>query len=528
MRTLSPSLYLSQADGRGLETRAGQYVHASPPGSAPLPLATPSPNGTARLPFFDRYQKLVDTSETAVGNMAGVGSARSPRLAPGGGGGGGGFPYALGPPPPQRSTTSPLPFSTSVSAPNLAVPAPHTPYYPETQQRRRADEQAFAASSPSPTGLTGLYRQASPVSFRSATSEWSAAAAARRDYAGAGASRQDTPDSSVAPSSSPSSRKASAAGLTHGPAPPTRREQQQLERAPSQASSASSSYLPYDRDSLPQSRSTPADLGASWTGGANGLDACLADLRLMAEGEDDVGLVGEETLEELFERPGQRGQEEGSGKSHEEGFTAEDLLATPRQSLKREKLPPPSSPSLSPSSASPSPSPSSDPLTCTACHAPLPPSQTPRRVSAGPPFCRPCYADRFLPKCRRCALPIEGGAVTSSDGKIAGKYHPRCFACWACGADFPAGEFYVLCASPPPLSLRPGAPELTQHAGAADAATASRTASRTTTRSTARCAPTRAAASPSRARACPSSARTRATAGGVRSAPSLLVPSHSR
>jgi len=445
---------------------AGQYLHASPPGSAPLlfPATSPSPSpsgaSSARLGFFDRYQQLVNTSELAAGNMAGVGSARSPRLAPGGPGGG--FPHH----PPQRSTTAPLP--TSVSAPNLAVPG-HAPYYPQTQQRHRLEDDAagaFASSSspgpPSSPGL-GLYRQPSPsptlVSARSMASEWSAA---QRE-------RLDTPASSVAPSSSARSRKES---LPRGGGAPTQQQQlaqQELARAASQssASSASSAYLAYDRsssDSLPQSRSTPAGLGGWGSspglggggggGGAGRLDACLEDLRLMADGEDGEA-IGEETLEALFE--GRRGNGEGgSREARDEGD--EDLLVTPRQAPRRRDKDPSSSapkspllasaPPLSPAPPSTSTSTSTVPLFCTACHAPLPPSATPKRTSAGPPFCRPCYADRFLPKCRRCALPIEGGAVTSSDGKIQGKYHPACFSCWACAVGFPSGEFYCFDGKP--------------------------------------------------------------------------------
>lgn len=44
-----------------------------------------------------------------------------------------------------------------------------------------------------------------------------------------------------------------------------------------------------------------------------------------------------------------------------------------------------------------------------------------QRAGDGQTFCRPCYADRFLPKCRKCKHPIEGGAVASSDGKVLGK-----------------------------------------------------------------------------------------------------------
>lgn len=48
-----------------------------------------------------------------------------------------------------------------------------------------------------------------------------------------------------------------------------------------------------------------------------------------------------------------------------------------------------------------------------------------QRAGDGQVFCRPCYADRFLPKCRKCTKAIEGGAVTSSDGKVTGKVGSR-------------------------------------------------------------------------------------------------------
>lgn len=86
-----------------------------------------------------------------------------------------------------------------------------------------------------------------------------------------------------------------------------------------------------------------------------------------------------------------------------------------------------------------------------------------QKAGDGQVFCRPCYAERFLPKCRKCKKAIEGGAVTSSDGKVTGKvrfctffrsemrlifamlqYHPACFSCFSCSAPFPNKEFYVL------------------------------------------------------------------------------------
>lgn len=58
-------------------------------------------------------------------------------------------------------------------------------------------------------------------------------------------------------------------------------------------------------------------------------------------------------------------------------------------------------------------------------------------------FCHECYAELYLPKCRKCAKPIERGAVTDRVGKVLGKYHAECFTCFQCSAPFPTGDFYV-------------------------------------------------------------------------------------
>jgi hypothetical protein len=49
----------------------------------------------------------------------------------------------------------------------------------------------------------------------------------------------------------------------------------------------------------------------------------------------------------------------------------------------------------------------------------------------------------YLPKCRRCNLPIEKQAVSSSDGQLKGKYHRECFNCFTCQKPFPDKTFYV-------------------------------------------------------------------------------------
>lgn len=39
---------------------------------------------------------------------------------------------------------------------------------------------------------------------------------------------------------------------------------------------------------------------------------------------------------------------------------------------------------------------------------------------------------RVVHQCRRCDLPIEKQAVSSSDGQLKGKYHRNCFNCHEC------------------------------------------------------------------------------------------------
>lgn len=58
--------------------------------------------------------------------------------------------------------------------------------------------------------------------------------------------------------------------------------------------------------------------------------------------------------------------------------------------------------------------------TCTTCSKKIAPSDV-QKAGDGQAFCKGCYAERYLPKCRKCRKAIEGGAVTSSDGKVLGK-----------------------------------------------------------------------------------------------------------
>lgn len=63
-------------------------------------------------------------------------------------------------------------------------------------------------------------------------------------------------------------------------------------------------------------------------------------------------------------------------------------------------------------------------------------------------LCGRCWKNMYLPKCRRCNLPIEKQAVSSSDGQLKGKYHRDCFNCHTCHKPFPDKTFYVFDGKP--------------------------------------------------------------------------------
>ncbi|KAL1693314.1 hypothetical protein GGG16DRAFT_88959 [Schizophyllum commune] len=58
-------------------------------------------------------------------------------------------------------------------------------------------------------------------------------------------------------------------------------------------------------------------------------------------------------------------------------------------------------------------------------------------------LCERCWKHMYLPKCRRCNLPIEKQAVRSREGKLKGLYHRECFGCAVCHKPFTDKEFYV-------------------------------------------------------------------------------------
>lgn len=394
-------------DNRSNPRSAAPAVPHSPVSPAPN-----SATSTSRLPFFERYQKLVDTSGSnneAAAAAGQVGSAipRSPRLA---------LANLAPPASPQlgRSQTLSAPqgeqasMSTSRSEPLLSpplpmypirknsLPSPRSPQFPPGQPySRRETEQAVGdqVRQPAPSK--------SPSRREFVESTYLAYATFGDDYA--------EEDHKLPYSQTPAQHEA----LT-----------------PTWSSPADLAGLTVPSSPAPRDRFARDDAAPS------GLDACLADLQLLAEGDAvDDGAVGL-MIRGFDPDPAEQGaltrKQQGRQPQSTRSPTPRSRPVPPRQeSFETRRAESPSAP------------------TCAVCCRPLAAAANDLRRGTdhdGQAFCRPCYADRYLPKCRKCHKPIEGGAVTSSDGKIAGKYHADCFGCFECSAPFPDGEFYVLCA----------------------------------------------------------------------------------
>src|SRR5579883_3371204 len=67
-------------------------------------------------------------------------------------------------------------------------------------------------------------------------------------------------------------------------------------------------------------------------------------------------------------------------------------------------------------------------LLCAHCKKPIDPNVG-HVERNGNVYCPTDFAHLFLPKCRSCGLPVEREAVGSSDGKLEGKWHVKCFGC---------------------------------------------------------------------------------------------------
>lgn len=344
-----------------------------------------SSSGGAKLPFFERYQKM-------VGGPGGTNITHS-----------GSSPESLAGRANGTSQVSPL------------TPAGFSPYISRSP-------------SPSPSQSTFLSSNSYPRRAESANNSLRAASpvGSHRSMTSRSSDRpeeRETPPSSVLSSSPPRSRKISMG----------ERVPESFQLSPSSSSTASAHYDNH-RTTITASRSTPAKLSSSFDsyakpssfarpstppnaphgrkGSAAGLDACLEDLRMMTE-DDDGGAA---MLDDFF-GPSSRMDD------------VEDEATTPRPP-KRTQIPySRSTPSLAtaalpilPMRTKTDPQKVVAPPTsqCTTCRRSFEDSRI-QKAGDGQVFCRPCYAERFLPKCRKCKKAIEGGAVTSSDGKVTGK-----------------------------------------------------------------------------------------------------------
>lgn len=197
----------------------------------------------------------------------------------------------------------------------------------------------------------------------------------------------------------------------------------------------------------------------SLTSGSSDLDEVLEDLRLMTEENQEEPAV----LDQFFGRPGDEYEDRAPPPRLPilpYSQSSPTLMSATIPSPINAGAPSTSSRGVDRLASKPTPAPTER---CTTCRKPVAGADL-QKGGDGHLFCRSCYNERFLPECRRCRKKIEGGAVTSSDGKVAGKvrsllspapklladpglkiqYHPKCFTCWKCSESFSDKEFYVL------------------------------------------------------------------------------------
>ncbi|KAJ6119175.1 hypothetical protein N7523_003455 [Penicillium sp. IBT 18751x] len=86
-------------------------------------------------------------------------------------------------------------------------------------------------------------------------------------------------------------------------------------------------------------------------------------------------------------------------------------------------------------------------------HVEAPIEQQPRKFPSPPALQRAATepipppsrsTTRSKGKCRGCNEEIVGKSVSSSDGRLTGKYHRGCFVCFECHSPFQTADFYVL------------------------------------------------------------------------------------
>ena len=80
---------------------------------------------------------------------------------------------------------------------------------------------------------------------------------------------------------------------------------------------------------------------------------------------------------------------------------------------------------------------------CCVCSCSLSSSREPFVERDGKLLCAKDWKELYLPKCRKCGLAVERGAVKSSDGALKGVFHRACFTCFSCDVPFKDGRFYV-------------------------------------------------------------------------------------
>ncbi|KAJ5657069.1 hypothetical protein N7507_009019 [Penicillium longicatenatum] len=76
----------------------------------------------------------------------------------------------------------------------------------------------------------------------------------------------------------------------------------------------------------------------------------------------------------------------------------------------------------------------------------VPLSPKPVQRSATAPIPRPSTRSTTRSKglCKGCGEEITGKSISSSDGRLTGRYHRGCFVCFECSSPFPSADFYVL------------------------------------------------------------------------------------
>lgn len=404
-RPSSPSPFYS--NGPGGENELSRSV------SSTSSLSSSVGSKPRQLPFFEKYQQLV--GKAGAGSTASIDTKASS------------FSQSNNSKLLSSGVQTPPLTPSPIFAPNLSSsPSPSQVAFPPQRQQHNSNASSDSRRQGSVESRSlsrqGVGRESvTELPYASSIGSRSQSSSSRR-----GAGLSETPSSSILSSSPPRSRKISI------PAPRALREPT-VDFSSSTSSSLNSNSD--NRNTIKASQSTPSKLSgyASNGGGhqrgrtgpkgsAGALDACLEDLLKMTndgeEQDDGISFYGRDSFESSYNN---------SQHHHHHHHHTEDTsqVSTPRPP-KRTPLPhSQSTPSISSTATPPlfalnnkPPRPQSS--QCTTCRKTVREAEI-QKAGDGQVFCRPCYAERFLPKCRKCKLPIEGGAVASSDGKVLGK-----------------------------------------------------------------------------------------------------------